>query len=87
MKTATLAELREGSDLLKQPETILIKEGDKVLGYFHPLPDPDESVPIEVRRQRFLETGEKIRRQLAEKGITEEQIERDIAELFEDDRR
>ncbi len=87
MRTATLDELKEHRELLTRPETILVKDGKKTLGYFHPLPDPDESIPLEVRRQRFLAGAEELRRQLHEKGITEEQIERDIAGLFEDDRR
>jgi hypothetical protein len=46
------------------------------------LPDPDESIPLEKRRELYLERGRALRARLQAKGITEEQIERDIAALF-----
>ena len=50
-------------------------------------PEPDQSIPLDVRRELFKAASAKVRRQLDEKGISEEQVDRDIAALFEDDRR
>jgi hypothetical protein len=87
VKTATLEQLRHDEELLKQREPILVTREGKAIGFFRPLPDPGQSIPIEVRRELFKKASEKIRRQLDEKRITEEQVDSDIAALFEDDRR
>lgn len=86
MKTATLDELRSDDELLKHGEPILLKDGDRTLGLLQPFPDPDESIPLERRRERFLKLGRALRERLAARGITEEQIDRDIAALFDDRR-
>jgi hypothetical protein len=86
VKTATLDDLKKDSDLRKHSEPILVTEDGRAIGLFRPLPFPDESIPIEVRRELFAKAAEKIRQQLRENGFTEEQVERDIAALFEDDR-
>lgn len=87
MKTATLDELQKDAGLLKEAGPILVTKEGQPIGFFRPLPAPDESIPIEARRELFKKASEKVRRQLDEKGITEEQVDTDIAVLFEDDRR
>ena len=87
VKTATLDELKNDAALRRESEPILVTEAGEPIGFFRPLPSPDESIPLEVRRERFAKAAEKIRRQLDAKGITQEQVERDIAALFEHDRR
>ncbi len=86
MKTITLPELKD-SKLLKESGPILVTQEGRPLGYFTPLSWPDESIPLEERRRLFKKASEKIRRELDRKGITEEQVDRDIATLFEDNRR
>lgn len=86
VKTATLDDLKKDAELLKEREPILVTEAGQPIGFFRPLPSPDESIPLDVRRELFAKAAEKIRRQLDAKGITEEQVERDIAALFEHDR-
>lgn len=82
MKTATLDELKTNVKLLQGAEPIVLKHAGKTLGMLHPLPDPDESIPLKARRRLYLRRTAALRRDLAKKGITEEQIERDIAALF-----
>ncbi len=82
MKTATLDELRTNVKLLEGVGAIVLKHGGKTLGVLHPLPDPDETIPLEERRQRYLREVAALRRELSKKGITEQRIERDIAALF-----
>jgi hypothetical protein len=84
MRTATFDELGKGGELVTQREPILVLQQGRPIGYFRALPDPDESIPIEVRRELFAKVSEKIRRQLDEKGISEEQIDADIAALDHD---
>lgn len=43
---------------------------------------PDESIPLVERRKQFLRRGAALRRQLQKKGITEQQIDRDIEAIF-----
>ena len=87
MKTATLDELQSNSDLLKEVGPILVTRAGHPIGFFSPLPMPDESLSMAARRELFKKASEKIRRQLDAKGITEEQVDIDVAALFEDDRR
>jgi hypothetical protein len=86
VKTATLDELKDNRELLRGSEPIVVKDGRRTLGILHPLPDPDESIPLEKRHQLYLERGRALRARLQARGITEEQIERDIAELFDNRR-
>lgn len=83
MKTATLDQLRTDNELLKHGEPIVLKDGERTLGLLQPFPDPDESIPLEKRREHFLKLGRSLRERLVARGITEEQIDRDIASLFD----
>ncbi|MEO6325245.1 MAG: hypothetical protein ABIT01_04590 [Thermoanaerobaculia bacterium] len=87
MKTATLDELQKNSALLKEVGPILVTKEGHPIGFFRPLLAPDESLSIQARRELFKKASDKVRRLLNEKGITEEQVDTDIAALFEDDRR
>ncbi len=84
VKSATFQELDKDGELLRQTEPILVLKQGHPVGYFRALPDPDESIPMDVRRVLFAKASEKIRRTLGEKGITEEQVDADIAALDHD---
>lgn len=86
MRTATFDELGQGGELVKQREPILVLQKGHPVGYFRALPDPDDSIPMDVRRELFAKASEKIRRKLDEQGITEEQVDADIAALDHDRR-
>ena len=87
MKTASLSEIRNRPALLRGMKTLKITDRGRTLGVFKPLPRPDESVPIEVRRRLYRKSVAKTRRQLAERGITEEQLQRDFEALRKNRRR
>ena len=86
MKTATLDQLKSDSELLKHGEPIVLKDGERTLGLLQPFPDPDESIPLNIRGERFLKLGRALRERFVARGVTQEQIDRDIAALFDDRR-
>jgi len=86
VKSATFQELDEDGELVRETEPILVLKQGHPVGYFRALLDPDESIPMEVRKELFARASEKIRRTLDEKGITEEQVDVDIAALDHDRR-
>lgn len=81
MKTVTLGELPQRS---QTTESVLVTSRGKILGVFHPLPSPDQSIPLEERRKLFRKTSARLARQLKARGITDAQIERDIQALRKD---
>lgn len=83
VKTATLDELRGAKRLLIRGESILVVDEKKhPIGLLRPVGWPDESIPLGERRKQFLRKSAALRRQLQKKGITEQQIDRDIEALF-----
>ena len=78
MKTVPLSELPQRSQMT---ESVLVTARGKILGVFHPLPDPDQSIPLEERRKLYRKTSARLARQLRARGITEAQIERDLQAL------
>ncbi len=78
MKTVPFSELPQRS---QTTESVLVTARGKILGVFHPLPDPDESISIAERRKLYRKTSARLARQLRARGITEAQIERDIQAL------
>jgi len=81
VKTITLNELRENTDLFRQHESIQVKDGGRTLGVFQPLPEPNESIPLEERHKRFLESSERLSARMDALGITEEDVQRDFEEF------
>jgi len=78
MKTASVRELRSRTaELIDSDEPVLVTRNGKSAALLYPLHDPNK-VPLEVRRQLFLELTAKIGRQLGP-DVTEEEIARDFA--------
>ncbi len=78
MKTVPLSQL---SQRAQTTESVLVTARGKILGVFHPLPDPDQTIPLEERRKLYRKTSARLARQLKARGITDAQIERDIQAL------
>jgi hypothetical protein len=78
MKSVPLSEL---SRRAQTTESVLVTARGKILGVFHPLPDPDQTIPLEERRKLYRKTSACLARQLKARGITDAQIERDIQAL------
>jgi antitoxin (DNA-binding transcriptional repressor) of toxin-antitoxin stability system len=78
MKTASVRELRsKTAELIDSDEPVLVTRNGKSAALLYPLHDPNK-VPLEVRRQLFLELSSKIGEQLGP-GVTEEEIARGFA--------
>lgn len=83
VKTATLDELKGAKRLLIRGESILVVDEKKhPIGLLRPVGWPDESVPLAERRRQFLRRSAAIGRHLRGKGITEQQIDRDVEALL-----
>jgi hypothetical protein len=80
MKTATLDELKQGGELLKHSEPILLTEEGQTVAVVYSLAEP-EKLPMDVRREVFLEFSSWLGRELDARGISEEEILRDFAEF------
>jgi prevent-host-death family protein len=78
MKTASVRELRSRTaELIDSDEPVIVTRNGKNAAVLYPLHDPDK-VPLEVRRQLFLEMSAKIGEQLGT-SVTEDEIARDFA--------
>lgn len=83
MKTASVREFRsQMSDMIRGKETVAVTSHGKLTAIVWPVRDP-KKIPMEVRRQLYLELSARIARQLQAKGVTEDEIQRD----FEDSKK
>lgn len=86
MKTATIEEVvKSPEQMLAGKESVVVTQDGKATSVVFPLHDP-QAIPLEIRRRLYAETSAEVSRQLGEKGISQEQIERDIEDLLRKDR-
>jgi len=86
MKTTTVRQFRsQFCELLQGKEAVLVTRRGKPAAVVYPLNDP-QKLPMEVRRNLYLELSAEIARDLDARGITEEEILRDF-EGFKKSRR
>jgi prevent-host-death family protein len=79
MKTTSLRDFRTHiAELVDDDEPVLVTRDGKAAAVLYPLRDP-RKVPLELRRQLFLELTTDIAKQLDARGVTEEEIERELA--------
>lgn len=79
VKTVAFDELGSARRLLSRGESFLVVDEKKhPIGLLRPVGWPDESIPLPERRKQFLRRSAALCRQLQAKGITEQQIDRDI---------
>lgn len=85
MKIATVKEFRDkASEMLRSDEPILVTRHGKAAGFYIPLTDPSH-LPVELRRELFVQISDRIAQKLKDKGITEEEILDDF-EAYRKDR-
>lgn len=85
MKTATIEEFaRSPEEMVRGLEAVMITEDGQAKAMLVPL--GPGSLSMEERRKRYAETSEQVARELEAKGITQEQIDRDIDDLLRKDR-
>lgn len=78
MKTTSVREFRNRvAELIDSDEPVLVTRHGKHAAVLYPLHDP-KKIPIEVRRRLFRDITESIREQLDAKGVTDEDVEREI---------
>lgn len=88
MKTATIEEVvRRPEEALAGDEQVVLIRNGRPIGVFQPLPEPDASLSMKVRRMLYGKTGKKIGRKLDALGITEEKLQRDFEALRKNRRR
>jgi hypothetical protein len=79
VRTVALEEIGGARKLLSRGESLLVVDEKKhPFALLRPVGWPDESIPLPERRKQFLRRSAALGRQLREKGITEQQIDRDI---------
>lgn len=79
MKTTSVRELRSHlSDVIDGGETVLVTRHGKPAAVVYSLRDP-KKVPAQVRQELFHAMSDDIAKQLDAKGITEDDIQRDLA--------
>jgi antitoxin (DNA-binding transcriptional repressor) of toxin-antitoxin stability system len=78
MKLAGIREIRtKTAALLGGTEPVLVTRHGKISGVYVPL-DQRERVPSELNREIARVLGQHISRKLAERGVTEEEIQKDF---------
>ena len=78
MKTTSLRDFSTRiAELVDDGEPVLVTRDGKAAAVLYPLRDP-KKLPLEIRRQLFLELTTDIAKQLDAQGVTEEDIEREF---------
>jgi hypothetical protein len=73
MKISTVREFRDrASGLLRSKDPILVTRRGRLAGVFFPC--PQETLPIELKREMFSILGATIARQLRRKGLAEDEV-------------
>jgi hypothetical protein len=85
MRISTVREFRdEASGLLRSKDPILITRRGRLAGVFFPC--PQETLPIELKREMFTMLSAAIAQQLKKKGFDEASILADFAQWRQDRR-
>jgi prevent-host-death family protein len=79
VKTTSIREFRTRiAELIDEDEPVLVTRHGRNAAVLYPLGDPSK-VPIEIRRQLFLDLTTQVAEQLGTRGVTDLDIERDYA--------
>lgn len=78
MKIRTVREFRDGATrLLRSADPVLVTRRGRLAGIF--FPRPEESLPLDFKRELFTALSGEVSRRLRAKGITEAELVRDFA--------
>lgn len=73
MRISTVREFRDGATgLLRSKDPILVTRRGRVAGVFFPC--PEQSIPLELKREMFSMLSGALARQIKKRGLTEEDI-------------
>lgn len=78
MRISTVREFRdEATGLLRSKDPVLVTRRGRVAGVFFPC--PQQTMPIEMKREMFTMLSAVIARQIKKRGLAEEEILSDFA--------
>jgi hypothetical protein len=79
MKISSVREFRDNATaLFRSKDPVLVTRRGRIAGVF--FPSPEESLPIEFKRELFSTLTEQIKRRLDAQSVTEEDVAGDFAE-------
>ncbi|MGI8827898.1 MAG: hypothetical protein ACR2JC_20165 [Chloroflexota bacterium] len=79
VKVVTVRHFRDrASEMFHSEDVILVTRDGKPAGFYIPWDKPD--LPLELRRELFVELGDAIRAEREAGGVTEEEVLADFAE-------
>ena len=79
MKVATVKEFKDqASALLRSTAPILVTRRGRIAGIF--FPSPEESLPLELKRELFPMLSAQVARALKRRGVSEEDVLADFDE-------
>jgi hypothetical protein len=85
MKISSVREFRDhATTLLRSRDPILVTRRGRLAGVFFPW--PEGTMPIELKREVFSVLSEQVRRQLGERGLSEDEIVTDFESWRKDKR-
>jgi hypothetical protein len=78
MRISTVREFRDGATrLLRSRDPILVTRRGRLAGVF--FPQPDSSLPIELKRELFATLAADVARQIKRRGLTQKEVLEDFA--------
>ena len=78
MRISTVREFRDkATSLLRSRNPILVTRRGKLAGVF--FPQPESSLPIELKRELFTKLSDEVSRQLKRRGLSEKDVLEDFA--------
>jgi hypothetical protein len=73
MKISTVREFRDNAPgLLRSKDPILVTRRGRLAGIFFPW--PEGTMPFELKREMFSILSEQVRRQIADAGLSEDEV-------------
>lgn len=73
MKITTVRDFRDNATgLLRSKDPILVTRRGRLAGIFFPW--PEDSMPLELKREVYSVLSEQVRRQLGKSGVSEDEI-------------
>ena len=79
LKVVAVRDFRDrATEMFRSRDVVLVTRDGKPAGFFIPWDRPD--LPVELRRELFLQLGDSIRAEREAEGVTEEEILADFAE-------
>jgi hypothetical protein len=77
MKIGTVREFRDNATgLLRSKDPVLVTRRGRLAGVFFPW--PEDTMPIELKREVFSVLSAEVRRQVEKQGLTEDEILEDF---------